>query len=164
MNYNNLLIINIKYLKKEINKSAYCCQNEDYSNEDTLKLIKLNRYGFYTTHFEHYIDKPNVEIKSYIEGFIDNLYINLIIDQISKCDDLYYLIDNPNEQKTNIPFTNKYYNLTRTIDNDEIKNYESIPENWPFFEDKTGLFNDQKKYFINKSYLILVSKDYNYNS
>ena len=167
MDYIDLLKINIQYLKKKINKSPYCCMNEDYSTEDTQKLISLNKNGFYTTHFSYKSEEISnkVEIKSYIEGFIDNLYIDLIIENISKMDDIYYLIDNSIEKKSNIPFIDKNYSLTRYKDNNNqwCENSESIPENWEFYNDKTSLFKNNKKYFINKSYLILVSKNYNYN-
>jgi hypothetical protein len=80
-------------------------------------------------------------------------------------DDIYYLIDNSIEKKSNIPFIDKNYSLTRYKDNYNqwCENSESIPENWEFYNDKTSLFKNNKKYFINKSYLILVSKNYNYN-
>ena len=161
----NLLNENIKYLQNIINETPLKTNNEDYNNNEITKLVNLNEKGIYTVHYHYKRLNNNIEIRGCLECFINTDLANKIETYIKNHNEFYYLLDDGlSNKKTNIPFQNKYFSMTCYIkDNIIYDKNEVIQENFSYYNETVELFSNNKKCFKDKSYLILISKEYNYN-
>lgn len=168
--YKDLLNVNIKFLKGEIEQTLYHLAPV---NEETIplldNLIRLNKLGYYTTggqpalceYNEQVKIEPNVvqyysmEQKPFIEGLIEKKIVKKLTKFLKEQHDMYYLISYKNNKtETNIPFGDDMYNMTREKSHVDINMLKDEPwseyTNIPNIYQETETFYDEAYYHHNE--------------
>ena len=108
--YQNLLDLNVKFLKGEIKWTPY--HQKPLTDTNDPDLISINEKGFLALGGQCAVDTPDLEKKLFLDGYLDPKLVRNFIKYLKRFKKIEFFIEFPNKQiKTNIRNWNNKYNI-----------------------------------------------------